>query len=151
MTQYSARSRRNRPMNPSNPNYDQAYQTSGGVWTTTIYPPPSYDHINDFQAAHAHMNMPPPYDSTAFIKTKPNEPLPTSMQQTPPPPQQQQPQDGVPEFAPEQHEIDARNLQSIVNPNFTLDNEQLPAIVVTNSANGTITEPGVSNSRKLIA
>jgi hypothetical protein len=43
-----------------------AYQNSG-IWTTSIFPPPSYDHINDF--ANPTVNSPPPYDP-AFVKNK---------------------------------------------------------------------------------
>lgn len=77
----------------------------GGIWTTSsIYPPPSYDHINDFQSAH--LSTPPPYDSAAIIKAK-LDPLQSASSQ------QQQSQ--------LQNQPDLNDLRSVVNTSFTME------------------------------
>ena len=85
---------------------DMTSTDGGAVWTTTsnIYPPPSYDAINDFQSTH--MSTPPPYDSAAIIKTKPPVDDPTSSSTT---------SASAPTIS------DPNELRSVVNTSFNMD------------------------------
>lgn len=92
---------------------DMTSTDGGAVWTTTsnIYPPPSYDAINDFQSTH--MSTPPPYDSAAIIKTKPLVDDPTSSSTT---------SASAPTIS------DPNELRSVVNTSFSMDEDlQVPS------------------------